>query len=271
MRVSQLAVVLAMMSPVVAHRASVAVSDKAETEKIQSTEAAQKVGVPRTCAKEGGKCDCDGKVYYGQRLVAKPGGKGQQPATFVEMKEADHKVKFVDKSQKWIKCNNKEFGGDPVPGKGKACFCETEAQLLLNKMHKENIQAITHQEKKLKEEALQGLLNPGDPYVDSLGDKKITEVQWSDSESESEGESDDEGEAAPVEADESDDESSEYDSEGTSDDESDLESDAEDKPHSEQLSKTASKTSTEDNGAHGHSVGMLLMAMVSAALMQHGA
>lgn len=70
-------------------------------------------GPVQTCAKQGERCECDGKVYYIQ-----VSGPQTLQAKFLDQ---EYGVREVAPN---IQCNEQAFGRDPAPGEEKYCLCQ---------------------------------------------------------------------------------------------------------------------------------------------------
>jgi hypothetical protein len=84
------------------------------------------------CASEGGRCSCPGEVYYGRKYVEGKPGSGWT-TSFDQLKASQYShIQHLPavrrrRRQGPIECTNGgmgKFGGDPLPGYYKWCYCD---------------------------------------------------------------------------------------------------------------------------------------------------
>ncbi|CAK9063416.1 Uncharacterized protein SCF082_LOCUS32844 [Durusdinium trenchii] len=70
----------------------------------------------RKCANDGGLCHCQGIAFYGRRFACNGSGE----TNLETMMQTQYEVQEVSSS---IRCGEHDFGGDPLYGVSKHCFC----------------------------------------------------------------------------------------------------------------------------------------------------
>ena len=66
-----------------------------------------------SCAQERQYCQCNGDVFYGKN----------DASSLEELK--NDKYNIQENINCGVECTNNVFGGDPLPGASKQCFCAT--------------------------------------------------------------------------------------------------------------------------------------------------
>jgi hypothetical protein len=77
------------------------------------------------CARENGKCVCDGTVYYGKTAPMHWSECEDRPGDCAaNMLTHNYATKGNMKAENPTDCSTRSMGFDPAPGDRKLCFCE---------------------------------------------------------------------------------------------------------------------------------------------------
>ena len=76
----------------------------------------------RCAGAEGESCRCEGTIYFGRRHVDGSPGSGPR-ASLAYLRRFPHKVIRGVSAASTVQCSNHAFGGDPLHGVYKQCYC----------------------------------------------------------------------------------------------------------------------------------------------------
>lgn len=79
-------------------------------------------GPATICANQGEMCECEGKAYYGRKFsMGKDKGQAPRILSLAETVKSIYRAQHVSGN---IRCSPSGFGGDPLVGASKHCFCQ---------------------------------------------------------------------------------------------------------------------------------------------------